>query len=493
MIENLHDALQAVEIGWQGSRILVIGDVMLDKYTWGDVNRISPEAPIPVVRVTHQTHSPGGAGNVAVNLSSLRAHVSLLGLIGDDADGDALTLDLQSSRIDAQLTRIPGIRTTTKHRILNKQQQLLRLDIEEASALASQACDELIARALQLVPTSSAVVLSDYAKGTLSDQVCQQVIVAARQRRVPVLVDPKGRSFERYRGATTICPNLNELKMVVDVDEAADLLEASRGLVKKLGLDFLIATLSERGIAIVTEESIEIASAIARQVYDVSGAGDTVIATLALSLASGLCIKDAVQLANLAAGIVVGKVGTVPVQHAELAAALSGELSVEKTEKILNLNRLLARVWGWKSLGQKIVFTNGCFDMLHVGHITLLEQARRQGDRLVVAINSDSSVRELKGPSRPIVGESQRAQVLAALSAVDAVTIFGESTPLELISTIRPDVLVKGGDYSLHSIVGAKEVIGWGGQVKVIPTVEGFSTTGLIQKALATGWTCPQK
>jgi D-beta-D-heptose 7-phosphate kinase/D-beta-D-heptose 1-phosphate adenosyltransferase len=295
------------------------------------------------------------------------------------------------------------------------------------------------------------------------------------------LVDPKCADFTHYRGATTICPNLSELSLAAHLDAAdlTGLLDAAESMVSEFDIEFLTATLSEKGIALVRPGSRFMAPALARQVFDVSGAGDTVIVVLALCLASGMKPETAIELANVAAGIVVGKVGTVPVEKFELLAALTPEIALHAENKVVTLQELVSRVALWKANGERVVFTNGCFDLLHVGHITVLEQARRFGDRLIVAINSDASVRALKGPSRPIVGERERGRVLAA---VDAVVVFGEPTPLELILATRPDVIVKGGDYAVDTVVGAREVQSWGGQVKIVPIVQGFSTTGLIQK-----------
>ncbi len=329
------------------------------------------------------------------------------------------------------------------------------------------------------------VVLSDYAKGVLTEPVCRHIIAEAGKLGVPVLVDPKQRDFSRYRGATTICPNLKELgaatgEPLADIDRV---LAAGQAQLAWLDMDVMVVTMGDKGIAVLRKDSCHPAPAVARQVYDVSGAGDTVIAVLALAMACDVELETAVEVANLAAGIVVNKVGTVPVQREELLGALSGELALHLDEKVLPLERLLSRVSAWRSGGDRIVFTNGCFDILHIGHITLLERARRMGDRLVVALNSDQSVRLIKGRLRPIVGEDERARILAALSAVDAVVVFHESTPLALIETIRPDVLVKGGDYREEDVVGAREVRAWGGRVALIPLVEGISTTSLIAKA----------
>jgi D-beta-D-heptose 7-phosphate kinase/D-beta-D-heptose 1-phosphate adenosyltransferase len=328
------------------------------------------------------------------------------------------------------------------------------------------------------------VVLSDYAKGVLTPEVCQAVIKEARKLSIPVVVDPKTLDFLQYRGATTICPNLGELAAAarLDAGNIEQLLSAAEGMVTAFDLEFLTATLSEKGIALVRPGNRIVAPAVARQVFDVSGAGDTVVAVLALCLASGLGAEIAVQLANVAAGIVVGKVGTVPVEKHELLAALSPNIALHAEDKVVSRVELVTRVALWKANGERVVFTNGCFDLLHLGHIIVLEKAHSFGDRLIVAINSDASVSGLKGPTRPVVGESDRARVLAALAAVDAVCVFSEPTPLELIVATRPDVLVKGGDYNIDTVVGAQEVQSWGGQVKIVPIVPGFSTTRLIAR-----------
>ncbi len=332
-----------------------------------------------------------------------------------------------------------------------------------------------------------AIILSDYAKGVLTEHICQSLITLARKANIPVLVDPKRQDFARYRGSTTICPNLQELSAATGMagESVEHVLAAGQKLASELGLSYLTVTLSEKGIAILRKGSKEVFPAVARQVFDVSGAGDTVIATLALALASELEVNTGAQLANVAAGIVVSKVGTVPVTSDDLLSSLMPEIELSAEEKVVELDHLKRRVSAWRSKGETVVFTNGCFDLLHIGHIKLLQQARREGDRLIVAINSDESVSCLKGPSRPIVRERERAYVLAALGVVDAVVIFGESTPLQLIEALRPEVLVKGGDYTEETVVGAQEIRSWGGRVKIVPTVEGFSTTKLLEKATA--------
>ena len=487
MIEQLHEVIEEIEQRWATKRLLVVGDVMLDKYIWGEVGRISPEAPVPVVRATHQSNQPGGAANVAMNLCRLGAQAEVIGFTGADEDERLLAEGLRANSITPRFVVSSGFPTITKQRILGGRQQMLRLDSERLGARSDDDYARLLETVLAQLPGCDAVVLSDYAKGALTPQVCQTIIQAARAQGTPVLVDPKSADFSRYRGATTICPNLNELSAAVhrNARELKPLLEAAEALVPELGIDFLTATLGEKGIALLRAGSCTLAPAVARQVFDVSGAGDTVIAVLALCLASGLRPESAVELANVAAGIVVGKVGTVPVERHELIAALAPQIALQGEDKVVTREELVRRTALWKANGERVVFTNGCFDLLHIGHITVLEQARRFGDRLIVAINSDASVRELKGPSRPIVGERERGRVLAALAAVDAVVVFGEPTPLEVILESRPDVIVKGGDYAVETVVGASEVMAWGGQVKIIPIVEGFSTTRLIAKSTA--------
>jgi D-beta-D-heptose 7-phosphate kinase/D-beta-D-heptose 1-phosphate adenosyltransferase len=484
VIEQLREVIQEIEREWASKRLLVVGDVMLDKYIWGEVGRISPEAPVPVVRATHQSEQPGGAANVAMNLARLGAQTVVAGFTGGDENEALLAASLRSNGIVPVFVASDGFPTITKLRILGGRQQMLRLDSERVGARPAADSQLLIEKVLAELPGCHAVVLSDYAKGVLTPQVCQAIIEAARRRGAPVLVDPKAEDYSRYRGATTICPNLGELAAATRLDPANldGMFSAAEAMVPALGLEFLIATLSEKGIALIRPGNRFLAPAVARQVFDVSGAGDTVIAVLALCLASGLKPETAVQVANFAAGVVVGKVGTVPVEKHELLAALAPEIALHGEDKVLTRSELVSRVSLWKANGERVVFTNGCFDLLHIGHITVLEQARRFGDRLIVAINSDASVSSIKGPTRPIVGERERARVLAALAAVDAVVVFDEPTPLELIVAARPDVIVKGGDYGVDTVVGAREVLSWGGQVKIVPIVQGFSTTRLLEK-----------
>jgi D-beta-D-heptose 7-phosphate kinase/D-beta-D-heptose 1-phosphate adenosyltransferase len=343
----------------------------------------------------------------------------------------------------------------------------------------------LTERAVELTGKVHAVVLSDYAKGALTAALCERLIRAARTAGIPVLADPKTPDFSKYSGATTVCPNLAELAVAtgVAINRTDELLHAGRELLAKHDFQFLTVTMSEKGIALIGRDGKILKSPTrSREVFDVSGAGDTVIATLAAALAGGLQMRTAVDLANVAAGIVVGKVGTVPIVRHELIAALTPSSTLNAGEKLLDFDRVKVRVEDWRAAGETIVFTNGCFDLLHVGHIALIEECRRFGSKLILGLNSDASIRRLKGPSRPIVGERERVCVMAALAAVDAVVLFDQDTPLELVRALRPDVLVKGGDYTLETVVGQEDVIAAGGRVEIVPTVEGFSTSNIIKK-----------
>jgi D-beta-D-heptose 7-phosphate kinase/D-beta-D-heptose 1-phosphate adenosyltransferase len=485
VIEQIGEVIHEIENGWSTRRLLVVGDVMLDKYVWGDVGRISPEAPVPIVHAKHEKHHPGGAANVAMNLAHLGAQVEVIGYTGGDEDEKLLLEELRANGISPHCVESEGFPTITKLRILGGKQQMLRLDNERPGARPMADEQRLVETVLGRLQGVDAVVLSDYAKGVLTPGVCQTVIRECRKLGIPVLVDPKSADFSRYAGATTVCPNLSELAQAANLDtkELNVLFDAAEKMVSNLNLEFLTATLSEKGIALLRPGNRMVAPAVVRQVFDVSGAGDTVIAVLAMCLASGLQAELGIQLANLAAGVVVGKVGTVPIEKFELLAALAPEIALHAEDKVVSRGDLVTRVALWKQNGDRVVFTNGCFDLIHVGHIAVIEQARRCGDRLIVAINSDASVSRLKGPSRPIVGEMERARVLAAFGAVDGVVIFDEPTPLELILATRPDVIVKGGDWDPDTVVGAREVETWGGQVKIVPTVEGFSTTKLVERA----------
>jgi D-beta-D-heptose 7-phosphate kinase/D-beta-D-heptose 1-phosphate adenosyltransferase len=497
MLPELHSILNLLEGGFGKLKVLVIGDIMLDRYIHGDVERISPEAPVPVLRHARRYERAGGAANVAMNLAGLGCQTFLAGYWGSDSEQTELAAILERAGIDTVGVVSTSLPTISKTRIVGRTQQLLRLDIESRDAPPSAEAQRLHDRATELVAKVHAVILSDYAKGALSTTLCEAIIRAARTAGIPVLADPKTPDFSKYTGATTVCPNLGELAAATGIPahHTDDLLAAGQALVAEHDLKFLTVTMSEKGISVLRPASpaglrtaapgIYHSPARAREVFDVSGAGDTVIATLAASLAGGLQIETAVELANLAAGIVVSKVGTVPIAAHELVAALTPSSGLTAGEKILDLERIKLRVAEWRASGETIVFTNGCFDLLHVGHITLLEDCRRFGSKLVLGLNADASVCRLKGPTRPIVSERERARVMAALAAVDAVVLFEEDTPLELIRALKPNVLVKGGDYTIETVVGHEDVLASGGRVEIVPTVEGFSTTNIVKKLTA--------
>src|SRR5580698_9874705 len=489
MLPELHSILNLLEGGFSQLKVLVVGDIMLDRYIHGEVDRISPEAPVPVLRHARRYERAGGAANVAMNLAGLGCTTFLAGFWGGDSEQTELAAILKHNGVDTVGVVTSSLPTISKTRIVGRTQQLLRLDIESRDTPPAAEAADLQQRATDLVAKVHAVILSDYAKGALSAALCEAVIRAARTANIPILADPKTPDFSKYNGATTISPNLGELAAATGIPShhTAELLAAGQALAAEHDLKFLTVTMSEKGISVLrpataNNTGIYHSPARAREVFDVSGAGDTVIATLTACLAGGLQIETAVELANLAAGIVVSKVGTVPIAAHELVAVLTPSSGLTAGEKILDLDRLKLRVTEWRSSGETIVFTNGCFDLLHVGHITLLEDCRRFGSKLVLGLNADASVCRLKGPTRPIVSERERARVMAALAAVDAVVLFEEDTPLELIRALKPDVLVKGGDYTIETVVGHEDVMAAGGRVEIVPTVEGFSTTNLVKK-----------
>ena len=491
MLPELHSVLGLLENGFSKLRLLVVGDLMLDRYILGDVDRISPEAPVPVLRHAQHYERPGGAANVAMNLAGLGCQVFLAGFWGADGEREELARLVEAVGVDTAGVVTSSLPTISKTRIVARTQQMLRLDIESREGVPAEETERLEAQAVELVKKVHAVVMSDYAKGALTAGLCKAVIQTAQTAGVPVLVDPKTRNLSKYAGATTICPNLAELSLVTGVPalQTEALLKAAHTQILEHDFRFLTVTMSEKGIRILgpaTDGSNDYYSpARAKEVFDVSGAGDTVIATLAASMAGGLHIHTAVELANLAAGIVVGKIGTVPIARHELIAALTPSSGIISVEKVLDLESIKRRVAEWRASGETVVFTNGCFDLLHVGHITLLEDCRRFGSKLVLGLNTDTSVSRLKGPMRPIVGENERARVMSALAAIDAVVLFDQETPLQLIQALKPDVLVKGGDYTVETVVGHEDVLASGGRVEIVPTINGFSTTNIVKKLTA--------
>ncbi|MGV3580942.1 MAG: D-glycero-beta-D-manno-heptose-7-phosphate kinase [Methylophilus sp.] len=472
------------QFGNTSQHALVIGDVMLDRYLMGDVSRISPEAPVPIVLLKSQSERAGGAANVAANLTLLGIKTHILGCIGEDAEGKTLIQLMQKIDINTQGMMTSVHRPTiAKTRILGGHQQMMRLDQENNAGLnAEEREDALQLFTEQLKQKPAVVILSDYDKGLLTTSVCQHIIQQCHALNIPVLVDPKGRDYSKYIGATALTPNKKETAEACNTVIAdPELIAKASQLKQDLNLKFLAVTRGEEGITLI-DDTIHHLNASAKQVFDVSGAGDTVIATLAAGLIHGLTPLSSLSLANSAAGFVVGKVGTVPITRQDLLDTLSNEQSNEQAHKICNLAELQDKVAIWKQSNQKIVFTNGCFDLLHAGHVTYLEAAKKRGDKLILGLNTDRSVSALKGPTRPVVNEHDRARVLAALESVDAVILFDEDTPLNLINTIKPDIIAKGSDYTADQVVGGKEVLSWGGEIALIDLVEGRSTSNIIKK-----------
>lgn len=463
---------------FRNASLLVIGDVMLDRYWHGATARISPEAPVPVVRVTEREDRPGGAANVALNLAALGASAHLIGATGEDEAEFALKQRLQAAGVSCFFQRVEGQPTITKLRVISRHQQLLRLDFEDSFLALDQT--QLAKQADDLLSGKKALILSDYQKGVLRD--CQPLIKAAKAKGIPVLIDPKGQDYERYRGATLLTPNLAEFEAVVGaVANEQELVNKGLALIEKLELGALLITRSEKGMTLLRAGHPELhLPARAREVFDVTGAGDTVISVLAAAIAAGSSIENAVALANVAAGLVVAKQGTATVSAPELSREIHREDRADRG--VMSEEQLLNAIEEARSLGEKIVFTNGCFDIIHAGHVGYLDSARKQGNRLVVAVNSDASVKNLKGAGRPINPSERRMAVLAALSAVDWVVVFDSPTPEALLEKIRPDVLVKGGDYAPDQVVGATFVQGYGGSVKVLDFVEDVSTTKIVAK-----------
>ena len=468
------------------ARVAVAGDVMLDIYVGGTVERISPEAPIPVLRVERETAMPGGAGNVARNLAALGAFVRLAAAVGADDAGRRLgALMAAEARTTVELVADPARQTAIKTRYVGGNQQMLRADRETVGPLSADARKRLIAGVKTALADCAILVLSDYGKGALQDGIAALLIAAAKQAGRAVIVDPKGRDWSPYAGADVVKPNRRELAEAAGVDVAGDatVVAAAGALIARHRLGAVLATLGPDGMILVRADgSTEHFRAEAREVFDVSGAGDTAVAVLAALLASGAALADAALVANVAAGIVVGHAGTAVVAGDELARALHRQDLKDAEAKVLTLAQALARVRAWRAAKLKIGFTNGCFDLLHPGHVSLLAQARGGCDKLIVGLNSDASVTRLKGTGRPVQPEAARSAVLASLAAVDAVVVFAEDTPMALIEAIRPDLLVKGADYTKDKVVGGALVEQWGGKVLLAEIAPGHSTSATIAK-----------
>jgi D-beta-D-heptose 7-phosphate kinase/D-beta-D-heptose 1-phosphate adenosyltransferase len=471
---------------FQGLRGLVLGDVMLDRFVYGSVKRISPEAPVPIMTIRHHADMPGGAGNVVRNLAVLGARSIIVGVVGDDTWGRSLT---------AEFHKIPDLRsglvvdesreTTVKTRYVAEGQQVLRADRETVFPLSPDIEEQVLAAYGTALAEADVVILSDYGKGVLSEAVVGTAISMARSAGKQVIVDPKAKTFERYRGATLIKPNRSELQAACgfecETDEQVE--EACRQVINSGHCETLVVTRGKNGMSVVSSHGPALhLRTSAREVFDVSGAGDTVAATLALALAAGASLGEACTLANVAAGIVVGKHGTAIVTPGEIGAALRPSESAVEQHKFFSYDHVVQLARGWRAEGLTVAFTNGCFDLLHPGHVALIDRARRSADRLIVGLNADASVRKMKGPTRPVQNEIARATVLASLKSVDAVVIFPEDTPLQLIERLMPDVLVKGADYRLDEVVGADLVMKRGGEVILADLLSGHSTSSTVQR-----------
>jgi D-beta-D-heptose 7-phosphate kinase/D-beta-D-heptose 1-phosphate adenosyltransferase len=460
------------------ARIIVIGDVMLDRYWSGQATRISPEAPVPVVKVKTVEDRIGGAGNVALNIAKLGGKVILLGVVGDDAEGEMLKQMLEAEGVVCDFVVEKSLRSICKLRVMAQHQQLIRLDFEETPIKFDR--DVLKDALLRHLPGNDVVVFSDYGKGTLVD--VSSHIIAAKQAGVKALVDPKGVDYQRYAQADVITPNLSELQAVVGAcDNEQQLIEKGRAILVRYEIPALLLTRGEAGMTLIQDDQVHSLPAQAKDVFDVTGAGDTVIAVMALGVSLDMPLSESMYMANVAGGIVVGKLGTSTVSQQELTRAMHG--ARDSFYGIVSENELAKLFARAKAHDEKIIMTNGCFDLLHAGHVAYLEQAKALGDRLCVAVNSDASVKQLKGESRPINALQERMTVLAALACVDWVVAFAEETPERLYCRLLPDVIVKGGDYSPEGVVGGDCVIKAGGEVKILQFVDGQSTTAMINKA----------
>lgn len=458
-------------------KILVIGDMMLDRYLFGDTSRISPEAPIPIVKISHSEDKPGGAANVALNIAAMGANVVLLGAVGNDEAASTLQQQLTAAKVEHEFYKDNKINTIIKLRVLSRHQQLLRLDFEKPLHTSLQST--LLAKFESFMNRVDLVILSDYQKGTFSN--AQAFIQCARKYNIPVLVDPKGKDFASYQHAKIITPNLKEFEAVVGPCKTEEeIINKGRQLITELNLEALLITRSEEGMTLIQKDNDTHLPAYAREVYDVTGAGDTVIATLGVALAAQLALINAIALANLAASLAVAKLGAATVSSPELQACIEGKQNLP--QGIVNEEQLLKATKAAKAQGKKIVFTNGCFDILHAGHVTTLQMAKQLGDFLIVAVNTDESIKKIKGLNRPINNLEHRMTVLASLGVVDFVVPFSDDSPVRLLSLIKPDLLAKGGDYTLDQVVGADIVRSYGGDVRIMRHHIKTSSSMLINK-----------
>lgn len=476
------------------AKALVVGDIMLDRFVYGEVNRISPEAPVPVLAAKRENRMLGGAGNVVANLRGLGVQTHLLGLIGAEQEGQLVRQMLKDVGADDSGLVVAHDRPTIiKMRFIAGSQQLLRTDYEEIKPLTADLESALLTKAEKLIQDCGVLVLSDYGKGVLNGALVGKLIALAKAHKKPVLVDPKGKDYSRYRGASLVTPNKKELSEAAGFDVKGDdaIVQAAQTLMKDHGIEAILATRAEEGMTIVQASGATHIRSKAVEVFDVSGAGDTVVATMAGALASGASLEDAANLANTAGGIVVTRVGTAAIKVDDFAAAKTADTAQDTTRQAFvfkDLNEAIAQVQRWKDKGLKVGFTNGCFDILHAGHVNYMNSARVQCDKLVVGINYDVSVRLLKGPTRPVNDEMARATVLGGLGSVDMVVFFGaaktgeDNTASPLVSALKPDVYFKGADYTIDRIPEAKIVQSYGGEVFLVPLTEGHSTTSTIAK-----------
>jgi D-beta-D-heptose 7-phosphate kinase / D-beta-D-heptose 1-phosphate adenosyltransferase len=473
---------------FNSASIFVLGDLMLDTYVWGEVERISPEAPIPIVRVFRRSFQLGGSANVAANLAGLKCKVILAGVLGLDEPGQKLTSLLKEKNIQSKCIYAQQFPTITKTRIMGGHQQLLRIDEEQPDLLDGKVQSTLFETLTEYIHSINAVILSDYGKGIFNNNFAQQCIQLCLKHRIPVFVDPKNRHWSNYSGASCITPNIQEFNAVCQTMGLLDKnFEESGVKVREFfKLDKLLVTRGAQGMSLfsASDPPLNIPTKI-KEVFDVSGAGDTVIATLAACAATGCSFIKAVEFSNIAAGIVVSKLGTYAISFAELQIALAELIDtqlVEQRKMIESPGYAMSIIEHWRLSGKRIVFTNGCFDLLHLGHVNLLKTAKKLGDKLVVGLNSDSSVRRLKGSQRPVLNEQDRFSVILALECVDIVIIFEDDTPLELIKKIKPDVLVKGADYTKAQVVGNDIIDSWGGRIELLELTENKSTSSIIEK-----------
>ena len=463
---------------FQEARLLVIGDVMLDRYWHGAASRVSPEAPVPVVRVGNREDRPGGAGNVALNVAALGSAAHLIGVVGNDEAAEELHSRLSAAGVYCDFLHSDDKPTVTKLRVISQHQQLIRLDFEQL--LEPPDVEGLLKQASILIDDSDVMLLSDYGKGALQD--VQQLIKLGRSKKIPIIVDPKGTDFKKYKGATLMTPNLSEFEAFVGKSEnEEEFVDKGLKLLSDLALEALLITRGEHGMTLLRPNSPELhLPARAQEVFDVTGAGDTVISVLASAIAAGESISDATALANIAAGLVVGKLGTAAISGPELRRAVLDEQSSGRG--VMTAQQLIFAVQDAKANGEKIIFTNGCFDIIHAGHVGYLTEAKGLGDRLIVAINSDDSVRRIKGAGRPINPVERRMAVLGGLEAVDWVVNFSEDTPEPLLKELQPDILVKGGDYNIDGVVGGEYVKSYGGEVKALEFLDNCSTSAIVEK-----------